>query len=309
MDNRYLSQHLQTKNVETHIQTPPMRSLLFVPTNNPAFIKKAAMSAADAIILDLEDSILPEAKAEARQQVITAANMLKENGHYVIVRINRPLHLAVLDISCAVRNNVDAIMISKAQSKEHLTLLTEELSLAEAKNKMGKVTKLIPLIETPTGVMNIDEIASHERVIALACGDEDLSAELECDPQSRIIEALKEPLIISASRYHRIPLGLIGTISEYKNLELFKSYADNAHALGLQGTLCIHPDQIAVANRSFTPNKKQIIHAEQIIDTFVRSNKEGKGVISYNGRMIDAPIIERARNLLKRAAKFNKENF
>ncbi|WP_197435490.1 HpcH/HpaI aldolase/citrate lyase family protein [Agrobacterium vitis] len=276
------------------------RSLLFVPANNARYAQKALTSEADAIVLDLEDAVLPEHKVQARSSVQAITESLSTGKRDVLVRINRPLSLAVRDIEAAVSRHVRAIVVAKASSDQHLRLLSEILE--ERENALGLqtgYTKLLPLLETAEAIRRIDEIASCPRVVALVCGDEDLAADLGCSPDSETLSAVKCDLILAAALHGVRPLGLMGSIADFSDLESFGKAVSRSMALGLKGTLCIHPNQVKIANRGFTPSSDQLEYARQIVEAANAARVNGVGAVGFDGKMIDAPVLRRAQNLLK----------
>lgn len=275
------------------------RSLLFVPANNPRFVKKADSTRADAVILDLEDAILPEHKTEARSAVHEAARSLGSGSRDVLVRINHALTLAVPDIEAIICREVKALVVAKTASAEHLRLLSEVVDEREAALglPLGH-TKFLPLIETADAVAQLHEIAAGPRVVAIACGDEDLAAELGCDPASEAIVTLKYQLILAAARASVRPLGLFGSIAEFKDTEKYRSFVERSNSAGLRGTLCIHPNQIDVANRGFAPSQEQLDHARRIIEAAEAARKSGRGAVALDGKMIDPPVLRRAEEIV-----------
>ncbi|WP_028734416.1 HpcH/HpaI aldolase/citrate lyase family protein [Rhizobium leguminosarum] len=281
------------------------RSLLFVPANNARYAEKARTSEADAIILDLEDAVLPEHKVQARSSIQAIAETLSTEKRDVLVRINRPLSLAIRDIEVAVSRNVRAVVVAKAMSAQHLLLLSEILE--ERERAIGLPTghtKLLPLLETAEAIRRIDEIASCPRVVALVCGDEDLAADLACDPDSETLAAVKYDLVLAAALRGIRPLGLMGSIAEFRKLESYSKAVRRSAAVGLKGTLCIHPSQVMIANRGFTPSLKRIEYARQILEAANIARINGVGAVGFDGKMIDAPVLRRAQGLLKEGQRF-----
>lgn len=281
------------------------RSLLFVPANNGRYVEKARTSQADAVIIDLEDAILAEHKGEARSTVQDVAAKLSTERRDVLVRINRPLSLAVRDVEAAVCEHVKAIVVAKAANAQHLMLLAEILE--EREYTLGLPvgqTKLLPLIETANAVARMDEIASCTRVVAIACGDEDLAADLGCDPGSEALAAVKYRLVIAAALQGVRPLGLFGSIAEYRDMERYGLSVEQSNAAGLKGTLCIHPDQVVIANRGFEPSEAQLEFARRVVSAADTARRSGVGAAGLDGKMIDAPVLRRAENILKASQRY-----
>ncbi|UVK48717.1 CoA ester lyase (plasmid) [Mesorhizobium sp. AR07] len=276
------------------------RSVLFVPANNVRYMQKAFASHADAIILDLEDAVLAGQKAEARSAVQGGAAGLRTGTRDILVRINRPLSLAVRDIEAAVCEHVKAIVVAKAASAEHLALLSEVIDERESALGLSPgYTKLLPLIETADAVARLDEIASSPRVVAIVCGDEDLAADLGCDPGSETLISVKYRLVLAAALRGIRPLGLLGSIAEFRDIHKYGSFVHRSNAAGLRGTLCIHPSQVDVVNSGFAPSEEQLKHARRVVEAAEAARKSGAGAVALDGKMIDAPVLRRAATMLK----------
>lgn len=281
------------------------RSLLFVPANNARYAEKALTSGADAIIIDLEDSVLDEGKAEARAAIPRLVDELSKTFDNILVRTNRPLSLCVRDIETVVCKHVTGIVVAKCAGAEHLAILSELIEEREAALGLPrKHTKLLPLIETSDAVARLDEIASSPRVVAIVCGDEDLAAELGCEPDSETLIAVKHRLVLAAARQGIMPLGLHGSIAEYRDLSRYAHFVDRSKAAGLKGTLCIHPNQVSIANNGFRPTKEQLDKAKRVVEAAEAARKTGVGSAGLDGRMIDAPVLLRAARMLKAEKKF-----
>ena len=279
------------------------RTLLFVPAMNDRFIETAASCRTDALIIDLEDSVLAEHKVEARARVRTIAARLRRSDVDVLVRINRPFSQAVRDIEASVGPDVSAIMVSKTESAEHLAHLGEVVVEVEHRCSipLGQ-TSLVPLLESAAAVGNMDDICRAARVTAVACGDEDLSADLGCPATSQTVAMVKYSLVASAARAGCHPIGLIGTIAEFKDLGAYEGFLALSKAAGLQGTLCIHPSQLEPANTAFSPSESEVKRAERIIKAYHDACERGLAAVQLDGRMVDAPIVRRAENIVRRAA-------
>lgn len=290
--------------IECH-NTIPWRSLLFVPANKARFVAKARISDADAIIIDLEDAILPGQKADARAQVPGMVADLSSAGRNVLVRINRPLPLAIRDIEASVSAQVSALVVAKASSAEHLALIGEAVAESEARLGLPEGhTRLVPLIETAGGVARMEEIASSPRVVAMACGDEDLAADLLCEPDSETIVAIKHRLVLAAALKNVWPLGLLGSITEFRDTEAYGASVRRSREAGLRGTLCIHPAQVAIANHGFAPSSSLIEQAARVVEAAEAAQRAGSGTVGLDGRMIDAPVLRRACQILAAARSY-----
>ncbi|MDN5925509.1 MAG: CoA ester lyase [Hyphomicrobiales bacterium] len=278
---------------------PRWRSLLFVPAILDRFFERAIDAKPDAIIIDLEDSIPIEQKEFARRQVRETAAVLRRAGADVLVRINRPLSLAVRDIEASIGADVCAIMVPKAGGAYHLKLLCEVIDEIENGCGIPGRTKIVPLVEDAEAVCRLKEIAEGERVVAIACGDEDLAANLGCAPESQTLVSVKHQLVLAAGAAGCQPLGLIGTITEYRDLDRFRAAARSSCAAGLTGSLCIHPSQVTIANKEFAPSQEAVEWALRVIARADDAQRMGQAVTSLDGKMIDQPVVRRAREILQ----------
>ena len=195
---------------------PVWRSLLFVPVTQRRFVDGAARRSADAIILDLEDSVAASEKERARGLVPAAAAIVSRGGADVVVRINRPLRMAVRDIEAAVGPGVLALALPKADSAEHVRLLAEVVDEVETEHGMepGK-TRLIAMVETAAAFFHLAEIArAHPRLCALTLGAEDFATSAGILPEAEALSMPKQMAVFAARAAGIMPLGFISSIAE-----------------------------------------------------------------------------------------------
>ena len=281
---------------------PPWRSLLYVPANVDRFVDAAHASGADGIQLDLEDAVAPGEKAAARRVVAAAAAKVSRGGADVVVRINRPLSLAVDDIDASVGPNVGTLALPKVMGPDHVRLISEIVAEAESRNgvPVGS-TRFIVMIETADAALRVREIANADpRVIALTLGTEDLATDLGVDPAAEVLAPHHAALVAAAVGARVLPLGLVGSIAQFRDLGAFAAIARRSREFGYRGAACIHPTQIAVLNAAFTPALEDVERARRIVAAYDAAHAGGQGAISLDGRMIDVPVAERARALLAR---------
>lgn len=277
------------------------RSLLYVPATNEKFIKSAHERGADAIKIDLEDSVAMAEKPRARTLVRSAAKSVAKGGADVLVRINRPLRMAVKDIESSVWPEVKGLVIPKVQSSEHIEFLDEIISELENEREMQKGSiKLVALIETPQGYFNVRRIArSSHRLSAITLGQEDFSAEMGMvDPEDMSLLSYCQTVQLAAKEAGILAIGYPGSISDYTDLGSFKSNVLLARKLGFDGGACIHPKQVPILNEAFTPTKAEIEKAEKIADRYSAALASGDGAIALEGKMIDLPVVARAKRVL-----------
>lgn len=283
---------------------PSWRSALFVPAHVEKFVAKAHTRGADAIILDLEDSVPLAEKASAREGVAAAAATVAAHGLDVLVRINRPWRLAVRDLEASVCAQVHTLAIPKVASGDHIAFIAEILDEIEVdKGLPVGHTRLLPFIEGLDGLANIRDIASASpRNLGLFLGAEDFSAEVGMVPAHQGLFAPSQQVVFAARRAGILPLGFVGSIADYSDLELFRERIREARALGFVGALGIHPSQIGIMNEEFVPSAEEVAHAEGLLAVYEQALAEGRGAAAYKGKMIDAPVVARAREVLRKAA-------
>jgi citrate lyase subunit beta/citryl-CoA lyase len=279
---------------------PVWRSLLFVPVNVERFVEKAHMRGADAIQLDLEDSVPLSEKENARRLVPQAATRVARGGADVVVRINRPWRMALRDLEASVCPQVQAIALPKVAGPEHIRLVTEVLDELEAERGMPiGSTKLIGMIETADAFFAAREIAgAHQRLVALTLGAEDFALSVGMLPEPDGLYYPKIQTIIAARAAGILPLGFIGTVAEYSDLDAFRQTIRRSRKLGFRGASCIHPAQVAVLNEEFAPSAEETEQARGLIAAYDEALAQGRGSVEYGGKMIDVPIVERARDLI-----------
>jgi citrate lyase subunit beta / citryl-CoA lyase len=279
---------------------PTWRSLLYVPANVQRFVDAAHTSGSDAIQLDLEDAVAPGEKVAARRGVAAAAAKVARGGAHVIVRINRPLALALEDIDAGVGPNVGSLALPKVMGADHVRLLSEAVAAAEARNGVAVgTTRFIVMIETAQAILHVREIANADpRIVALTLGTEDFALDLAVDPAAEVLATHHATLVAAAVAAHVLPLGLVGSIAQYRDLEAFGALARRSREFGYRGASCIHPTQVAVLNAAFTPALEDVERARKIVAAYDAAHARGLGAISLDGRMIDVPIAERARALI-----------
>lgn len=275
------------------------RSLLFVPGNAPEKLAKAAGRGADAIIIDLEDAVSLADKSSARAGLPDHVAVLAGQGVDVLVRINAPWRMAVADLTAAVRPGVAALMVPKAEDPARLAVLAA--MLAEWEDAAGLPAGgigLLPLVETPAGILRAAEIAAAPRLIGLTFGSEDFSAALGVDPTPLVLDHPCRQLALAAAAHGLPAFGLPLSLAQFRDLDAYAAGATQARALGLSGGLCIHPAQVPVLNRCFQPTEAQLTAAHAIMALWEEAQARGQAVAALNGAMIDRPVVERARRLL-----------
>lgn len=283
---------------------PVWRSGLFVPVNVERFLAKASERGADAIQLDLEDSISPADKPDARRKVEAAVARLRREGRSdVLVRINQPLEDAVRDLEAAVIPGVAAIIVTKVEGPDHLRLLDELVSRLEQRRGMqaGGI-RFVALIEAPGPLAQAHAIArATPRTVALSLGAEDYATAIGGEPTEEVLLMPKQQILQAATAAGLMPLGTISTVANYSDIEAYAQVVRRSARFGFVGASAIHPAQVPALNAGFSPTPEAVAQAERIVRMDREAAAEGRGSFALDGKMIDIPIVRRAEALLARA--------
>ncbi len=281
---------------------PGWRSLLFVPVISERFLAKAHERGADAIILDVEDSILPKDKEMARAAIAAAVPRVAQRGADVVVRINRPLELAVPDIAASVMPGVAALMLPKVMGPEHVRLLDELVTAREQALGMAVGhTRFLALIEGPAALPHLYAIAAEPRMAGMSVGGEDLATELGALPSADSMYVYAMMGLAACRAAGILPMGSMGQLAKIDDLEAYRAGLKRGRALGFTTASCIHPAHVPIINQEYGASAEEIDRARRLIAAFDAS---GAGAVAFEGSMVDLPVVERARRLLARAAQW-----
>ena len=280
------------------------RSMLFLPGNTPNMIINGDSLGADNIILDLEDAVSPDEKDSARLLVRNAIKRMGFTGVEITVRINSiDTDYWKHDLDAIVPLKPDLIMPPKVGGAEDILAVEEYMEYVERTNGMETGTvRLIPLLETARGVENAFEIAScSKRVAALFLGGEDLTADLRCKRTKggNEIDYARKRLVVAA---RAAGVEVYDTpFTDVNDDEGLVADAEYAKSLGFTGKSAIAPRHIRFINEVFSPSLKDIEYAKLVFEAIRKGKEQGKGAVSLRGKMIDKPIVERARQTLEAA--------
>jgi citrate lyase subunit beta/citryl-CoA lyase len=279
-----------------------------VPVNVEKYVDKAHTRGADVIQLDLEDSIPAGEKDRARTLVAAAAPRVKRGGADVVVRINRPLSLAVRDLEHAITPDVSGVALTKIDSASHVKLLDELVSELELNRGMPVGhTKFITMVETADAFARLDEIPrASSRVVGMNLGGEDFALDCDMQPDEDVLLAPKQRMIVAARAAGVMPLGFIGTVAGFGDWPKFREMVRRSRRFGFDGAGCIHPGQVTIVNEEYSPSDDEVAYARKIIELNEEAKKTGRGSFAVEGKMIDVPIIIRAEKLLKRHEAIKK---
>lgn len=278
------------------------RSLLFVPATNARFTESALRQQADALQIDLEDSIAPDQKIQARALVPELADRYAAAGFDVVVRVNRPWRLLVRDIEACVRPSVQALTIPKVPDASFLLGVAEVLAECEieAGLPVGH-TRLIAMIEDAVGLENMASIAAaHPRVCAMIVGAEDLATSMRMTVDSDSLYVPNVMAVAACRRAGIAPLGFVGSVADFADREVFAAAVQRGARLGFEGAFCIHPAQVDLANAAFTPPQASVDRARALLAEFDRQCAAGRAACTFEGRMVDAPVAAQARQIVAR---------
>jgi citrate lyase subunit beta/citryl-CoA lyase len=281
---------------------PVWRSILYVPGNVPKFIDKAHERGADCILVDLEDSVTVAEKPTARAMLPETMKKVVRGGADVAVRINRPMRLAIPDIEAAVRPGLSALFITKTEGVQHLRLLDEAVSELERERGMpvGSVG-FGAMIEHPRALAELNDIAERgPRVIAMMLGGEDFALETGSIPSDESLELPKRLVAFAAQAHGVAMIGILGTVADYSDPAAYKNSAERARRFGFSGGTCVHPGLVQALNEAFTPSAEDVAYARKLIVADEEAAAGGRGSFTVDGKMIDIPVIDRARRLLAR---------
>lgn len=284
---------------------PVWRSLMYVPVNVDRYVDKAHTRGADGVILDLEDSVPPSEKSVARTLIDEAAEKVSRNGADVLVRINRELDLAIRDIEAAISPRVKALKLPKIQSAEHVQLLAELVADLEAKRGMEVGSTLfLPMVETTEAFFQIEKIArAHPRNATVLLGGEDFALDAGFNPDPECYQYPKQQSLFAARSAGLMPMGLIGTVADYSDPAAYLNVVRHSAKFGFEGASCIHPANVQPLNEGFSPKQEDVDYARRIIEADAKEAAAGRGSFEMDGKMIDIPVVERARRLITRADK------
>lgn len=274
----------------------PRRSVLYMPAANERALEKAKSISADAIIFDLEDAVAPDAKHEARANAVAAANSGEYGNRELTIRCNGlDTPWGIDDLAAAAQTRAAAVVIPKVASAEALDAVSDRLDAAGAHPDM----RIWPMIETPKAVFDARAIAAHWRVETLILGTNDLARELRCSLGAERRHPLLPHLataLLAAREADRMILD--GVFNDVKDFDGFRTECVQGFEMGFDGKTLIHPGQVDICNEVWAPSEADVEHARGLIAAFELGLAEGKGVVTYNGRMVENLHVANAQRVL-----------
>jgi len=280
-------------------------SRLYLPGNSPGLMINAGLHSADGIILDLEDSVAPEKKDEARILVRNALRRIDFCGAERMVRINQG-ERGLSDLHFVIPHNVNLVLVPKCESEDYIRQVDNEISEIKKKFNLNNPVFLMPIIESALGIEHSFEIAcACDNVVAIAIGLEDYTTDLGV---TRTIEGTESfyartRLVVAARAAGIQPIDSV--FSDVADMGALKQNVMNSKSLGFEGMGCIHPRQIPVIRQGFAPDETEIEKSKKIVQAFETAKLKGLGVVALGSKMIDPPVVARAQKIIDLAIRLN----
>jgi citrate lyase subunit beta / citryl-CoA lyase len=274
---------------------------LYLPGNTPSMMLNAGLHSPDGVILDLEDSVAPSKKEEARLLVRNALCTVNFYGAERMVRINQG-DKGIEDLQFIIPHNVNLILVPKCETAEYMKKLEKAVKALKPKHDVY----FMPILESALGVENAFEIASSsENVVALAIGLEDYTADIgtQRTQEGKESEWARYRLVNAAKAARIQPIDSV--FSDVEDMDGLRDTVIRSKSMGYEGLGCIHPRQIAVIQDCFKPTEQEIDKACKIADAFHKAEEMGLGVVALGSKMIDPPVVKRALKTIELAVSFN----
>jgi citrate lyase subunit beta / citryl-CoA lyase len=274
----------------------PRRSVLYMPGANARALEKAESLPADALILDLEDAVAPDAKAEARVRVCEAAASGRYGRREVAIRVNglgSPWHDD--DLRAAAAAGPAAVVVPKVDSADAVHAIEKALEAGDAPDS----TAIWAMVETPVAMLHAEDVArASERLTVLVMGTNDLAKELQAEhvPGRQPLLAGLGLALLAARATGKVILD--GVYNDIKDAEGFEAECVQGRQMGFDGKTLIHPSQLEACNRVFAPTADEVDRARRIIEAFDHAEAEGRGVVTVDGRMVENLHVDQARRTL-----------
>ncbi|MFN8241565.1 MAG: aldolase/citrate lyase family protein [Bacteroidales bacterium] len=279
-------------------------SRLYLPGNTPGMFINAGLHNADGIILDLEDSVAPSKKEEARILVRNALRQIDFKGAERMVRINQG-ERGMQDLEYLIPHNVNVVLLPKCDDPDSVAAIEKKTEQLRKNHSVKSPVWFMPIIESALGVENAFLIAkSSKNIVAMAIGLEDLTADMGVQRTYEGNETLyARTRIVNAAKAAGIqPIDSV--FSDVSDMEALKNNVLSSKAMGFEGMGCIHPRQVAVIRGGFIPNEAEIEKARKIYIAWKEAEEKGLGVVAVGSKMIDPPVVARAERTIDLAVRF-----
>lgn len=273
----------------------PRRSVLYMPAANERALEKAKNLDADALIFDLEDAVSPENKELARDQACAAASSSEYGHRELTIRCNGlDTPWGIDDVLAAAAAAPAAVVIPKVDGPDYL----DQVSALLDKGGAPASTRIWAMVETPSGILKVDQIAGHERIAVMVMGTNDMAKELRATitPDRHALLPYLAKCLLSA---RAADIGILdGVYNDIKDDTGFSSVCLQGAQMGFDGKTLIHPNQVAPTNKIFSPSMDELDFHRQVIEEFEAAEKDGRGVLTVNGKMIENLHVDEARRAL-----------
>ncbi len=273
----------------------PRRSVLYMPAANERALEKAKNLEADALIFDLEDAVSPENKELARDQACAAASSSEYGHRELTIRCNGlDTPWGTDDVLAAAAAAPAAVVIPKVDGPDYL----DRVSALLDKGGAPASTRIWAMVETPSGILKVDQIAGHERIAVMVMGTNDMAKELRATitPDRHALLPYLAKCLLSA---RAADIGILdGVYNDIKDETGFSSVCLQGAQMGFDGKTLIHPNQVAPTNKIFSPSMDELDFHRQVIEEFEAAEKDGRGVLTVNGKMIENLHVDEARRAL-----------
>lgn len=282
------------------------RSLLFVPGNKESMLAKAVGFRPDAFVPDMEDSVPPNEKGNARETIRKSLAQLAATGVPVIPRVNAlETDWIEADLGAVVGPHIVGVSVGKVRNAGDVSAISQLIASLEAQAGLGNGTvKLLPWIETAEAIVNCDAICrASDRILGVAFGGEDFTNDMgieRLEDESQVLYA-RSRICVAARAAH--VLALDTPYFKLRDPDGLRINAGRAKSLGFKGKFAIHPDQIGALNEVFSPSEQEVAHARRVVAAYEEAERAGRGSTSLDGWVIDVPVVKRARALLALAER------
>ena len=285
------------------------RALLYMPGDDRRKIEKATTLGVDCICMDMEDGVAVTRKAEARAVIAQAMKDLDFGKSERCIRINSiGSGLEKYDLAAALATNPDSIVVPKIETPEQVAWVSEHIETYELSSNInaGSIRLLIG-VETAKGILNLREIAeADKRLEAIIFGAEDYASSVGATRTKEATEVLYARSAIVAACAANDLQAIDMVYIDFRDIEGVRLEAQQGAGLGFSGKQVIHPNQVLPVHEAFTPSDEEIAYAQRVVETFMTSQKEGKGAYALDGKMIDMPLLKNAQKVLDRARAAGK---
>jgi len=274
-----------------------IRSLLYVPASSEKFLERAHERGADALILDLEDAVAPQEKTRARERLREAVPSAGRNGARVFVRINAG---DLADAEAACRAGAFGLFLPKVREPADVRRI--EAHAARIERVDARPLALVPMLEDPGAVLDARGIASASAsVFALLTGSEDLATAMDDEPTPEVLRLPKLMVHLSAKAAGLRSFGLLRSVADFRDISGVERAAREARSFGFDGATCIHPSIVPILNAAFSASAEEIERAQRLVAAFEAAKAAGRGAFVFDGKMVDEPVVARARALLAKS--------